>query len=276
MRVISLIGPSGTGKSHRATMIAEEENADTIIDDGLLIRNGKIIGGTSAKKEDSRIKAVKKAIFQNPQDADAMKVALKKEAIQSILILGTSKKMVNRIVEALELPKVERWIEIEDIATEEEMAKAKKSRLQEGKHIIPVPLIELKPHFAGYWIDSLQVLFRRKTKESAEKSIVRPKFSYFGKLVISNSVIKDLTRYAAEQVEGVVKAETSGTSTQTVEGKVLQLKVQLAAKHGILLVPLSKKVQENVKEIVETMTGMTVKKVDVSVKSLVVDSSKKM
>ena len=48
MEVIALIGSSGTGKSHRATMVAEENQAEAIIDDGLLIIRGKIIAGTSA------------------------------------------------------------------------------------------------------------------------------------------------------------------------------------------------------------------------------------
>ena len=73
MKVISLIGPSGTGKSHRATWVAQEEDADAIIDDGLLIQNGKIMAGSSAKKEDSRIKAVKRAIFLEPKDAEGMR-----------------------------------------------------------------------------------------------------------------------------------------------------------------------------------------------------------
>lgn len=275
MEVIALIGPSGTGKSHRATLVADEQGADTIIDDGLLIKNGKIVGGSSAKKEDSRIKAVKRAIFLNPKDAEEMKVSISEQNIETLLILGTSKKMINRVVSALELPPVSRWIRIQEIASKEEMEAAKKIRLQEGKHIIPVPAIELKPHFAGYWIDSLQVLFRRKSKQLSEKSIVRPKFSYFGKLVISNSVIEDLAQHATLDAEGVMKAEVSGTSMQTLEQKTLRLKVQLAAKHGILLVPLCKKVQENVRSTVEYMTGMTVQQVDVSVKSLVVDSEKK-
>ena len=276
MEVISLIGPSGTGKSHRATMVADEQNADTIIDDGLLIKNGKIVGGSSAKKEDSRIKAVKRAIFLNPEDAKEMKAAIAEQEITRLLILGTSKKMVNRIIGALELPKVSKWVRIQEIASDEEMTKAKRSRNQEGKHIIPVPAIELKPHFAGFWIDSLQVLFRRKKSHSAEKSIVRPRFSYYGKLVIANTVIEELAQHAAEHEDGAVKAEVAVTSLQTVEGKALRLKVQLAAKHGILLVPLCKRVQDHVCRTVEHMTGMTVKQVDVSIKSLVVDSSKKV
>lgn len=270
MEIISLIGPSGTGKSHRATLVAEELLADAIIDDGLLIKNGKIIAGTSAKREESRIKAVKKAIFLNSEDTEKMKMALRNASIKKLLILGTSQKMVNRIVSTLGLPSVSRWVKIENIATVDEMEKAKKLRLQEGKHVIPVPAIELKPHFAGYLIDSLQVLFKRKGRKETEKSIVRPKFSYYGKLTITNSILENLAQYIASQEEGVVKAEATSASEQTLLEKTIQLKIQISATHGILLVPLCREIQRNVKQSVEFMTGMTVQSVDVSVKSLVV------
>jgi ABC-type dipeptide/oligopeptide/nickel transport system ATPase component len=43
MDVIALVGPSGTGKSHRALMVARQNKADAIIDDGILIKDNKII-----------------------------------------------------------------------------------------------------------------------------------------------------------------------------------------------------------------------------------------
>ena len=42
MDVIALVGPSGTGKSHRALLVAHKHQADAIIDDGILIKDGKI------------------------------------------------------------------------------------------------------------------------------------------------------------------------------------------------------------------------------------------
>ena len=275
MEVIDLIGSSGTGKSHRATMVAEENQAEAIIDDGLLIIRGKIIAGTSAKREDSRIKAVKRAIFVDENHAKQIKIGLKEEQVQRLLILGTSKRMIERITEVLDIPPVSRWITITDIASEEEINKAQHLRNREGKHIVPVPAIELKPHFSGYLIDSLQVLFRRKFRHMTDKSIVRPKFSYYGKLVIGDGAIEQLARYVAEKESGVVKASVSQISNhENPIEKTIQIRVQLSAKHGILLVPLCKVVRDNVKQEIEHMTGMTVQKVDVSIKNLVVDNQK--
>ena len=270
MEVVAFYGPPGTGKSDRALVIAYENQCSCIIDDGILIYHNRIVAGKSAKREESRLKAVRRAIFWDEEQREDVKKTLQKIHPDRILILGTSDRMVVTITKALDLPEPSKYIRIEDVARPEEMMKASEARHKEGKHVIPVPVIELKPHFTGYWIDSLQVLFRRKGRFSAEKSIVRPKFSYHGTLTISNTVIQSIAQYVTQMEEGVVKAEASSASVQKLEEKVLHIKIQIAAKHGILLVPLCKNVQEKVKTMIEYMTGMTVEKVDVSVKSLVV------
>ena len=43
IKVYAFVGPSGTGKSYRAQMVASEKNIEYIIDDGLLISNNKVI-----------------------------------------------------------------------------------------------------------------------------------------------------------------------------------------------------------------------------------------
>ncbi|MBR0284235.1 MAG: hypothetical protein IJQ78_03355, partial [Selenomonadaceae bacterium] len=203
MDVIALVGPSGTGKSHRALKVSQEHHADAIIDDGILIKDGKIVGGHSAKQEKSKIMAVRRAIFVLPGHAEEVRAAIDEARPHRILIIGTSENMVQKIAKKLQLPPIAKIIHIEDIASLDEMAEARYHRLKEGKHIIPVPTIELKPHFSGYLIDPLQSLFKRsrtKRRRLGEKSIVRPVFSYYGKLVIDDSAIQSI-------VANVVKAK---------------------------------------------------------------------
>ena len=138
MDVIALVGPSGTGKSHRALLVANQYKADIIIDDGLLIKDGKIIAGSSAKKEKSRIMAVRRAIFILPGHAEEARNAIEREQPNRMLILATSENMVHKIAKILRLPAVSRVIHIEDIASETDMKKAAFHRLKEGKHIAAV------------------------------------------------------------------------------------------------------------------------------------------
>ena len=87
MRLFALIGKSGTGKSYQAMFVAKRENIECIIDDGLLISNNKIIAGTSAKKEHTKIASVKHAIFLDNKYTSEMKHAIKNFNPSSILIL---------------------------------------------------------------------------------------------------------------------------------------------------------------------------------------------
>ncbi|MBR0470205.1 MAG: hypothetical protein IJJ55_03190, partial [Clostridia bacterium] len=76
MKVIAFVGPSGTGKSYRSIMVSRQHGADAIIDDGLLISHGKVIAGTSAKREATKIASVKHALFMNRPQVEEIKKAL--------------------------------------------------------------------------------------------------------------------------------------------------------------------------------------------------------
>ena len=163
IKVYAFVGPSGTGKSYRAQMVANENNISYIIDDGLLIRGNDVIAGESAKKAPTKIETVKKAIFIDEKEKQEMRKAIKKYKPDSILILGTSDGMILKIAENLGLTKPEKTIYINDVATEEEMEKARRIRVTEGKHVIPVPTFEIRKDFAGYILDPLQI-FKFKGK----------------------------------------------------------------------------------------------------------------
>ena len=127
MEVVGFIGASGTGKSHHALVVAYDHEIQTIIDDGLLIDHNRIVAGRSAKDETNRLKAVRRAVFNNPDDAAAMKAALAKAAPEKLLILGTSRHMIHRICESLNLPEPSRFIRIEDVSSSSEIEKDRKS-----------------------------------------------------------------------------------------------------------------------------------------------------
>lgn len=73
MEVYALIGASGTGKSHNANSVMEQYHIEMMIDDGLLIKDGKKMAGTSAKAEETTVAAVKRAIFHDPIHASQVR-----------------------------------------------------------------------------------------------------------------------------------------------------------------------------------------------------------
>lgn len=278
MNVIALVGPSGTGKSHRALLVAHQYNADAIIDDGILIQNGKIIAGHSAKREVSKVMAVRRAIFMLPGHAEEMVVALQTVQPKCILILGTSENMVHKIAKTLHLPAINQIVRIEDIATKAEMEKAYHCRTKEGKHIIPVPTIELKPHFSGYLIDPLQSFFKKsraKRRRLGEKSIVRPIFSYYGKLIIDDSAIASIIRNVIEDKEYSIKMLHVKVRhiREDEEDRGIEITIDVSLNYGKQIKQIQETMrllQVKIKDVIEKMTGMIVQKVNIVVKTLTV------
>lgn len=208
IKVYAFVGPSGTGKSYRAQMVASEKNIEFIIDDGLLINNNRVVAGESAKKAPTKIETVKHALFYTEEEKKEIVNALKKYKPQSILILGTSDGMVQKIAANLGLPEISETIYITDVATEQEMETARRIRVTEGKHVIPVPTFEIKKDFSGYLLDPLQI-FKSKGKGQkpyiSEKSIIRPTFSYLGNFTISDTVFRQIVEYLSSKTPAIYK-----------------------------------------------------------------------
>lgn len=208
LKVYAFVGPSGTGKSYRAQMVASERNINFIIDDGLLIKDNEVIAGESAKKAETKVATVKHALFYEESEREPVIKAFKKYRPESVLILGTSDGMIQKIAANLGLPEISETIYITDVATEEEMKTARRIRVTEGKHVIPVPTFEIKKDFSGYLLDPLQI-FKSKGKGQkpyiSEKSIIRPTFSYMGKFTISDLVFRQILEYLATQTPAIHK-----------------------------------------------------------------------
>lgn len=273
MDVIAFVGPSGTGKSHRALVVAHENNAECIIDDGILIYNNRIVGGMSAKKEENRIRAVRRAIFQDPEQVASVKAAIANIKPNRIMILGTSDNMVEKIAKALDIPKPSRYIFIEDVASPKDIERAQYARLKEGKHIIPVPTMELKPHFKGYLIDPIKSIWRRtkisKHEDNWEKSVVRPSFSYYGKLIFGDRIIEDLIKNSVKKTEGVASVNdiTIKKSTQVNNGLILSMDVVVML--GFVVKEVMTNLQKSIRQELEYITGMSVEKLSIKVKGTI-------
>lgn len=267
-RVYAFVGPSGTGKSYRAQMVASANDIHHIIDDGILINENEVLAGTSAKKAPTKIETVKHALFIEKKEQDEMKKALKKYKPDSILILGTSDKMVEKIQENLGLPKIEKTIYINEVATEDEMEKARNMRVTQGKHVIPVPTFEIKKDFSGYILDPLQI-FRSKGKGGnpyiSEKSIIRPTFSYLGNFTISDSVFRQI----AEQITNNMPSVYEVTRTRVENyGDGISIYMEAIINYGNNIIDVMQELKNKTKKEIEKQTAMNVLKVDLVAKGI--------
>jgi uncharacterized alkaline shock family protein YloU len=248
-------------------VVASERGIEYIVDDGLLIGGTRIFAGKSAKRERTKLASVKRALFKDDEHRESVRAALRELNPEKLMLIGTSIKMVEEIRKALELPEIYQIIPIESVSTEKEIEIARKSRREDGKHVIPVPTMEVKKDFSGYFIDSLKIFGRRgKAQEIEEKTIIRPTFSYMGKYEVSKNVLIQMISICAAKVERInkilkVRIENKPTGINIS----IDASVKLATRIDLIMGEL----QRSIVEDIEYMTGINVLSVNITVRGIV-------
>lgn len=265
--VIALVGPAGTGKSHRASIVALEVGAEAILDDGLLIVEGRILAGRSAKRETTRVAATRRALLEEPGHAADVREALRRVAPRRLLVIGISEEMARRAAENLGLAAPTRVVAIEEVASPRQMRKARRLRRSEGKHVIPAPTLEVRRSLPGYTVDPLRVFVKRPEERTVsgrfvEKSVVRPTFSSLGHFYIEEVVLAAIAARAAVEVRGVSRVYQSEVA---VGPAGVSFKLAVGAAFGVYLPEVAAAVRDHVKRVVEHMTALTCERVDVKV-----------
>lgn len=267
--VYTLIGESGTGKSFRSKLLAEEYGIHAIIDDGLLIVDEKIVAGHSAKREKTYMGAVRAALFDDKEQRDDVVKAFKKSKLKKILILGTSEKMVTKIAMRLQLPQPSKIIHIEDIASKEDIEKAVKSRQVEGKHVIPVPSIEVQKSYPQIFSNSIHDFFSKKKSlknpngkggKMIEKSIVQPEFSKKGRIEISEAALTQMVMHCVQESAPDVKIKKISIKTNA---RGYRLFVTIDVPFGTQLTGKVHKLQQYIIDKIETYTGILIEEVSI-------------
>lgn len=265
VEVYAFVGPSGTGKSYRAQMVASAYNLKFIIDDGLLVENTRIAAGISAKKAPTKIETIKRALFKEEEQKNQMIQALKELKPEGILILGTSNKMVEEIARNLTLPKIKKFIYITDVASSAEIENARRVRITEGKHVIPVPTFEIKKDFSGFLLDPLQI-FKNKGLGGmpyvAEKSIIRPTFNYIGNFTISDTVFKKIIEIQAKKYEVINRI------LRIIVDKSSEIYVEVEVVYGFKIDKELEKFAKRVVYDIERLTSMNILKIEILAKKI--------
>ncbi|MDR0502365.1 MAG: ATP-binding protein [Treponema sp.] len=280
-KVFALVGESGTGKSFRAKLIAHKYGIDLIIDDGLLIRDNRILAGHSAKKEKTFIAAVKVALFDEKSHRDDVARRLQNEKYKRILVLGTSERMVLKIATRLQLPQPAKIIKIEDIASQDEIEKAIRTRRIEGKHVIPVPSIEVKKSYPNIFYDAIKIFKRRITVRGnnigsiedrlqaggigpvptlLEKSVVRPEYSKRGKIIISETALSQMVIHCVDEYNNSIKIKKILVKDADIGYRLV---ITIDVPYGIQLGGNIHELQRYIIENIEHYTGILIEEVNI-------------
>ena len=268
MKVYALIGKSGTGKSYQAVNLCKELNIESIIDDGLFICRNKVMAGISAKRQTTKVGAVKTALFNKDEHMEEVRDKIRKIKPSSILIIGTSDGMVDKIANRLELPKINKRIYIEEITTEADRATAQKQRKEMGQHVIPAPTFQIKKQFSGYFMAPMRVLLRElgsPWKDISEKSVVRPTYSYLGEYKISEKVMSDIALCVKQECRGV--ADINRVAVFPSQDGV-DIYISLELKYGFNMHYEAENYQRLFAEKIEEMTAFNVTRLELDVRDI--------
>jgi uncharacterized alkaline shock family protein YloU len=276
IKTYALVGESGTGKSFRAMLVARKYHINFIIDDGLLIRDNRIVAGHSAKEEKSFMAAVKTALFDDKARRDEIARALREEKFRKILVLGTSEKMVFKIASRLQLPTPSRIIHSEDISSREEIERAVRLRKIEGKHVIPVPSTEVKRSYPAIFHNAVRILRRRgiaeipwATPEVHEKSVVKPLYSKREKVLISAQALTHMVMFCVAEYNGDIHIK----KTTVKDGEAgYRLVLTVDVPYGTQLEAAIAELQNYIIEDIERFTGILIEEVNVIIDKIYQDS----
>jgi uncharacterized alkaline shock family protein YloU len=156
---------------------------------------------------------------------------------------------------------------IEDVCSKESIAAARESRMKYGQHVIPLPTVEVKKDFSGYFLDTLKIFTRvfGKKDEIIEKSVVRPTFSFMGKFTISNKTLHQIIMVSLSQVSGVYESERIKVNKSLDR---LSLELDLTLNFGLHINQVAQKAIDKVKYDLEWMTQLQVVDIQIRIRNL--------
>ena len=272
MKVYSFTGKSGTGKSYQAIRVAKEKSIPALIDDGLLIYRNKIVAGNSAKKCESKAKAMRTALFNYEDQRGDVQKKIKSLKIKKLLVLGTSDRMVDIITDTLDLPRAMERLYIEDFTSAGEREIAAERRNNHGEHVIPAPVGDLKRDFAGYFMNPQRLLknwtLASDETDKYEKTVVMPQYAYSGNYTISENVIGDIIRIVAKKYRRNIRVTNFYNNGKTGN---LVIELDLKVRKTVDCLRSCIILQRDVKRSIEQMTSFQVKCVNVNIRELVLD-----
>ena len=264
VKTYAFIGAAGTGKSQRAQLVASLLEADYIIDDGLIIHKGSIVSGKSAKSERNQISAIRRALFEFKDHKDEVVSFFMKMAPCSVMVIGTSDTMVYRIIRKLGLNDFSKILRIEDVATPEEIAKARRERLNKKQHVIPVSHVLVRKNFAGKLVGQLRVFWKSKDYSEGEKTIVRPPFSFYGEVHIEPEAVKQLVCFVATRTDQVSKVTEVNILQRKEDNLSIEIKISVTIGE-LTFMEIASSVKERVAVSVRYFTGLNINNIDVVV-----------
>ncbi len=175
--------------------------------------------------------------------------------------------MVNKIAARLQLNSPSKIIKIEDIASQEEIDKAIRTRRIEGKHVIPVPSIEIKRNYPGIFYEAIKIFKKRIAPAGLgpvpilhEKSVVRPEYSKRGKVIISESALSQMVIHCVDEYNKEIKIKKILVKDDKMGYRLV---ITIDVPYGTQLGGNIHNLQQYIIENIERYTGILIEEVNI-------------
>ncbi len=174
--------------------------------------------------------------------------------------------MIGKICTRLELPQPEKVIHIEDVASAEDIETAMRIRFKEGKHVIPVPPIEITRAAPQIVFGSIRVSIGKKLngkKQTSEKTIVRPEFSKPEKENLSDAVLTQMVKHVISEYDTIIKVKKVRGTKNNDDTYTVSVMLQLPIRHYISTTISD--LQEYIADCLEKYGNIRIKKVTIDI-----------
>jgi len=178
--------------------------------------------------------------------------------------------MVRKIADTLRLPAPSKIIQIEDVATQDEIQTALHYRNVHGRHVIPVPSIEIKRTDPRTMADSIKIFLRQQFGISGrpqvfEKSVIRPEFSKKGEVTISEAALTQMILHCLQEFHNQVKLKKVTIKNQA---GTYHIELSISIPYGVELIPSIHEMQKYIIESLERFTGIMIQELNVTIDSI--------
>ena len=263
IEVLAFVGAAGTGKSQRASQVARNNGVDFVIDDGLVVSRGQIMAGKSAKSEKNLVRAIRRALFEYTPHRLEVATFLMGHAPCKVMIIATSISMMEKIVLKLGLNSPERIIDITEVASHEEIHNALKERREKKQHVVPVSRTQIQRNFAGKLVSQLKDLFKSKDRQDDSRTVVKPPFSFDGRVTIEEEAILAMIRRLIVMGDHIRQVRELNL---VPDGDLLNVNLTVDVKLGDQsALYIAKMLQKKLSVGLSFFTGIEVKKVNIRI-----------
>ncbi|MDR1049244.1 MAG: hypothetical protein LBL51_05765 [Synergistaceae bacterium] len=263
IETLGFVGAAGTGKSQRASQVARQNWIDFVIDDGLVVSKGQIMAGKSAKSEKNLVRAIRRALFEYAPHRQEVVDFLASRAPCRVMIIATSVSMMEKIVAKLGLPPPKKVIDIAEVASNEEISNALKERREKKQHVVPVSRTQIQRNFAGKLVSQLRDLFKGRDRAEDGRTVVKPPFSFDGRVTIEKEAILAMARrlvVIGGHIRQVKELSVEPDGDDLIVNVVAD--IELGDKNALYL---ARMLQKKLRIGLSFFTGIEVKKVNIRI-----------